>query len=475
MSNRTPFAPPVLALAAVFVAPNAAAAQTDDAKGLPGESWWHSSACHVVDLGRAGDLTVRLRVRRAASIADAEWLAFEFENHGTEPIVLVFPSYSTAADRCDPQTGAVLVSGSMASGNAFDLFQQAWSGLRAVPITIAPGLQRIAEHPTLYSAALLGLAPRDGYRIEARLHFSTEVAGHDKVATPTEGVRFEFDWVHPGEEGLAVARARLTELLAQPTQSVQRNYFASALLAIPEVGGVLSVDELLAAIERQAGALSVRDQLVRYLDARSPTDPKVLAYYRARLVPTDERVLDELARAPRIWDESFVEPIVTMFEASPRRQGKALSVLHAHGRPQRDPAIARRLSTALLTTDPLARPELDQVWSFGVRALGLTGDERMVALLRPFLDADARVVPKRSIGRAIPPAGSILEPARACDCALDAILTLLDGDAAGAYPAGARWGWSVPVNRHDDALLAIRDEMIRELKQRLDAKAGTRR
>lgn len=469
MSNRTPFAPPsVLALALVFGATNAAPAQTDDAKALPGESWWHAAACHVVDLGRAGDLSVRLRVRRTASIVDAEWLAFEFENHGTEPIVLGSPGYTTDADRCDPQTGAVLLSGSMASGNAFDLFPQAWSGSRVSPITIAPGLQRIAEHPSLLSAALLGLAPRDGYRIEARLRFGAHAAGHGTVASPPEGVPFAFDWVHPGDEGLAVARARLTELLAQPTQSVQRSFLASALLATPEVGGGLSVDDLLAAIERQAGPWNVRDHLVRFLDARFPTDPKVLAYYRARLVPADERVLDELARAPRIWDESFVEPIVQMFEASPRRQGKALSVLHEHGRPQRDPAIARRLSTALLTTDPLAGHQLDHTLTFGLRALGLTGDERMVALLRPFLDKNARAIPTGMPGRALPLAGSILEPMRACDFALDAILTLLDGESAGAYPARARWEGLVSLDRQDEALLEIRDEMIRALKERLD-------
>lgn len=465
----------LLALAVVFVAPTAAMAQATEPADARSASWWHALSCHVVELGRGGDLSVRLRVRRTASIADAEWLAFEFENDGTEPIVLEAPSYSIRGEQCHPQTGAVLLSGPMASGGAFDMFPQSWQESSVVPITIAPGLHRIAEHPTLYSAALLGLAPRDGCRVQARLHFATGISGHGRLATPPEGVRFAFDWAHPGEQGFAVARERLTELLAQPTTSVQRNYFASALLGIPEVGGVLSAEACLAAIDRQVGPWNVRDTLVSYLGSRSPTDPKVLAYYRQRLVPTDERVLDELARAPRIWDESFVEPIVKMYEADPRRQGRALSVLHDHGRPQRAPAIARRLSTALLTTDPLARSELDQIWSFGARAMGLTGDVAMIALLRPFLDKNARVIPMDCPGRAIPPDGSILEPMRACDCALDAILTLLDGDASIAYPPRARWRWSTSLERHDAALLEIRDEMIRGLKRRLDATAGTRR
>lgn len=264
-------------------------------------------------------------------------------------------------------------------------------------------------------------------------------------------------------------------MLAQPTKSVQRNYFASALLAIPEVVSALSVDDWLAAIERQEGPWNLRDTLVCYVDACFPTDPNVLAYYRQRLVPTDERVLDELGRAPRIWDESFVEPIVKMFEAVPRRHGRALFVLHDHGRPQRDPAIARRLSAALLTTDPLARSEPDQTRSFGARALGLTGDVAMIALLRPFLDKDARVIPKHILGRAIPSNGSILEPMRACDWALDAILTLLDGDPTIAYPERARWQRGVALDRHGEALLEIRDEMIGELRRRLDAESGKKR
>lgn len=129
----------------------------------------------------------------------------------------------------------------------------------------------------------------------------------------------------------------------------------------------------------------------------------------------------------------------------------------------------------MLTADPLARSELSQTWSFGARAMGLTGDVAMIALLRPFLDNAARVIPKDSPGRAIPPDGSILEPMRACDCALDAILTLLDGDATIAYPPRARWRWSASLDRHDEALLEIRDEMIRGLKRRLDATAGTKR
>lgn len=375
MTTRAMPAPRALSLAiAVAVAagttPARSTAQTGGGAERADTDW------SVVELGRTGDLSIRVRVQRKASIAETEWFVLEFENHGAGPITLHFPRYSAEALRFDPETDQLLLTSSLASGGGFDLFPHCWVGSHITPISIEPGVHRISEHPSLSSAVMLGLAPENGRRIQARMHMTMVVGGSGKFETPAEGVAFGFDWVRPDERGFAAACQQAARLLAQPIWRLHQVSYLQALLAIPEVARGLPVADLLAAIERQEGACNAREVLAQHLDARCPTDAQVLARYRTRLAAADVRVLDELYVTKRIWDDAFVEPLVKMFEADARRTGKVLWILHGHGRPQRDPAIARRLSAALLAVSLLSTREPDQIWCAEARALALTGDQR---------------------------------------------------------------------------------------------------
>ena len=52
----------------------------------PPEGPWRTA-----ELLRDGDLTVRLKVKRQATLADREWLIFEFDNAGRQPFACALP------------------------------------------------------------------------------------------------------------------------------------------------------------------------------------------------------------------------------------------------------------------------------------------------------------------------------------------------------------------------------------------------
>ena len=67
-------------------------------------------AWQVIEAGRSGELTVRFRVKRAASLADKDWIAIEFDNQGDEDIELESASYrftSTRRDRIGPRVSSL--------------------------------------------------------------------------------------------------------------------------------------------------------------------------------------------------------------------------------------------------------------------------------------------------------------------------------------------------------------------------------
>ncbi len=80
-----------------------------------------------------------------ASMDVENWLAIEFENQGNDPVKVEFGHY--AIERwCFSQSGRGQVSGGMASGS--------------LDFVLPQGKYTISEGPSDYSAAILGLPPR---------------------------------------------------------------------------------------------------------------------------------------------------------------------------------------------------------------------------------------------------------------------------------------------------------------------------
>jgi hypothetical protein len=457
----------MIVVSTVIVCPGLLGAADPPAAGRADEPW------QSVTLLRDGGLTVRLKCRREASLADTEWLALEFENAGPAPVHIRNLNYRLERVGFNARTGQRLHSGGLASGSDVALFPEVYRARPAVERVVAPGqTMRSAQQPSDYSAALLGLPPRDGLRVDVTAHVSVTFADRRTVETPAVGVPFTFLWGYPDDAGFRAMRERLKKLLATPEQSVYQVYIVQALLKVPEVSAAVTKDELLAALACRERVPWARRYIAGSLAQRFPQDAAARDYYRRRLRARDGAVVFEVA-APGLWHPEFVGPLVELFEAD-RTFSSALTVLHEHrGDWRADPKVTGSLAAAVRRHHPiLARPLAGlqpqdlQEWSAAAHELGMTSDGSVVAQLRPALDD------RRSwevISATVRPGTR----QRVCDAALEAILTALDDSRRTAF-ASAPEAFP-PLGGDNDKAFAARDRLIADLKKRLAAMDGEKK
>ena len=417
------------------------------------------------------DLTVRLKVLARPSLADTEWMALEFENKGKKPLTVQQASYWMRAEYRRRGTDQASGSGSLASGNTYDLFPHAWETVPVSRIVLQPGkTYRAVEQPSDYCAALLGLPPPGGWSVRGRVFISVTLPGKRQLQpTDAAGVPFAFDWLYPDDAGFKTLQARLARLLRAPQNRAYHTYILGAYLRIPQVARAATVDELVTALARRREPFEGRAEVAAYLAKHFGNDPAVAAYYRQGLRDADPVVLNDL-RHTALWDRSHVKPLVGLYESDPLKYHEALAVLHKYRDDWiEDRDIVLRLSAVVRRAYPvlgqdvrrLEKEGLDR-WEDAIMKLSMTGDRSTRILLLPALD-DKRAF--RSTQFLSLPQGHRVPPLRVCDVALDAALTLLDGSPDEAYRRAGR----MPVGRDnlDAAYAALRDGMIAALKRRL--------
>ncbi|MBP7746250.1 MAG: hypothetical protein KA383_08955 [Phycisphaerae bacterium] len=433
-----------------------------------------------IDLGSVGDVVLRLSVLPAASLVDEEWLGIEFENTSSVPARVENAYYHIERTSRDPQSRRIVSSGSLASGNTCDLFPEAWQTTPVAAVVIPAGSHRVIRQPSEYSSALLGLAPPGGLIVEARFHITLELTGDQRYTTPETGVAFTFEWQPVAASQFDLLRARLRRLLQEPRRDASQVYILQALLKVPDVSAALTARELLDSLAERDGGLNGRHALVAEIAQRYPRDPAVLAYYAAGVRAGDRRAAEDLAREPRIWDPTFLEPLLSWFEhASAPGLQTALAVLSAHRADwPADAHIPARLSRRLIAQSRVlskAATELDGddltiCWVADARDLAITHDPQVIPLLRPFLDRRERIVDLTRWGPPVTYPGPAL---RVCDVALEAILTLRGDDLAAAYARAGR-NTSIatqpatrPTDTFERTMDQIRDGMIVDLRSTL--------
>ncbi len=417
------------------------------------------------------DLTVRLKVLARASLADTEWMTLEFENKGERPLTVKNAYYWTRAEYSDLKTGQGTGSGSLASGNTFDLFPHAWATTPVSPIVLAPGkTHRVVEQPSDYSSALLGLPPPGGLSVRGRIFIAVDLGdGRNLRCTEAAGVPFAFDWTYPKDSGFKALQGRLARLLRSPQNRAHHTYILGAYLRIPQIARAVTADEMLTALARRRKPFEGRAEVVAYVAKHFAKEPAVIAYYRQRVKDGDLVVLTDLQYAA-LWARSHVKPLVGLYESDPTKYHQALSILHQYRNDWiKDSTIVRRLSAVVRRAYPALGQDVRHLkkeglehWADAIMRLTMTGDRSALVLLRPALDDKRTFRTTKNLSLAF---GVRVPPLRVCDVALEATLTLLDGSPDEAYRR-AGLGPMGPGNL--EAFYAnLRDAMIVALKKRL--------
>ena len=401
-----------------------------------GDSSDDSAAWQSVSIARQDQAELRLRVKREASLADEEWLAFEFVNHKRNRVIQFRSlSYCIDATHCDPTTGEPLSFGGLASGGSRDLVKV--GPVRT--ISDSPRVDRAAWHPSTYSAALLGLPPETGWLVKGELRVAIESNDRTKLRDMSKPCKFEFLWRYPSEDEFAKLAERLTQLLQNPVNRAPHAYILHTLLGIPRVAEHVSLDDLFSAMESRGNAFGGRNYIAEHLGTDYAKHPRVLQYFLKKLVEGDTSVVDDLWYAKNIWSDEYVDPIVVIFEET--RRYSILLLLETHGCPQAaDPELAKRLSRVLLPRGELPALHEDEIallrrekqiaryanLAYLLAQLGKTRDRTLVPQIARYLDNRHTVRDSKLFS-----AYGLWEqsPLRLCDAAMDAIHDILDGQS----------------------------------------------
>jgi hypothetical protein len=428
-----------------------------------------SGPWHLVEVGTRGDLSVRLKVRPRVSLADKDWMIIEFENRGDSDIELLNTSYRIESKRSDLKTGDPRSSGGLASGNEYDLFPHAWKTPCVAPRVVKPGIYRVIDHPSMYSSALLGLPPRDGWLVNATLSMRVEIKGDGVLSDSQDAHAFQFEWLYPDEAGFQRARARLKSLLTNPENMVQHAYLLHCLLSVPKISRVVGVPELLASLKNRDDPFAGREYVLEHLGNQYARDKIVVEHFRKRLEAGDVTATGDLRRAVHVWDPSYLDPLVTIFANDQRSWDNVLLTLERNGMPQKkDKQLASRLSAEMLKRYVIGKlpPGALRRHNSLRRSLPMLArsrDRTLIPKIAPHLDDSTRILDPRFLATA---GFGSLPPLRVCDAALEAIMTLLDEDVHVVYRQRVK-----PDGKGLDALETAfntaRDQMIDDLKARL--------
>jgi len=414
-------------------------------------------------LASHGKLTVNLRVRPEATLADEQWIAIEFVNRGGSPIVVEEARYTIDSSYVDFLRGDAPGRECLVGGNTGSLFPEAWEKSPPGPNLIPLGTYRVVEQPSSFASGQLGLAPKRGKRVKATIRLELVLDDGTKVTTKPQPTPFEFTWLRPDADGFERMRGRLKHLVANPQFRAYHSKIVGRLLRIDDVSRDLTLPEVLAGLEKYGGMITGRETLARFADRRFPNDPALVASLEERLRSRDRTVLHDLTHMPNTWDDKLLDPLLANSEADGANWRLVLKVLELHGSPQKsNAAIARRLSRAIVDSGALSDTSVNAVvkTTNALQTLGQTYDRAALKHVKPFLD-DKRPAPVESLARF----ATHVPAFRVCDEALEAALLLLDGDASPMYPQFENDGTQFEMVVEKTA--KKRDELIAKIKMRI--------
>jgi hypothetical protein len=302
------------------------------------------------------------------------------------------------------------------------------------------------------------------------------VDGRSVVSSTPKDVAIK--WIRPSSAGMARLQQQAVSFLKRLLAGEPYFLFSlrdynrrRTLISTPEIAEAITLDLALDVLKLTQLEGGSDHEIVHWvLLPRWRNDPRTIEFYRQALAARGPQTIPDLD-LHRFWDESFLEPVIRLIEATAHRKGeagenhreapeitlrRALSVMERHHASwQGDPTVAPRLSRAVLTFEPVPPPGEMSRWT---KLLALTRDRRMMQVLRPYLTNKTH---DRSAVTSSNMSGGVI-PMRFSELAANAICRLLGEPimfperqwapvGEGPYPEWDEW-----------------DKKIAELQRRLD-------
>jgi hypothetical protein len=394
-------------------------------------------------------LSASIKYMPEASLADENYMFFELDNHTDKALEVAQAWLGLPAIKINKQTQSSSFMTGMAGGVVY-------AG------KLPPGITKATQHGAFEAGlANLGLPPKEGFHVEITPRADVRLADGTTFLSHDSNRKFHFEFNDANATQVESMKSRFKELLAHPDDRFGSGYYLSALSQVPEVGDSVTRDELLSALKSRSW-VDGKGAIMTIVGRRFPNDPGVLAYFEDQLSRDDG---DAFFSFPReVWQNAvFVEPLVKRYEKNGKDSRELLQMRPAWIGNQQ---IVARLSSALLKRHPVLNQNVAELsvaelcdWQSAVDDAGIIGNTNFLKWLKPALD-DKRIVPD-CLSKYDSRPRAPWDP-RICDCALGAILMIVDGDSWSAFKKAGVPGW-----RTKEEDYAAHDRIITELKNRL--------
>lgn len=426
----------------------------------------------TVEEQHLGGISMRLKLKANPSLIDTRWISLEFENMTGEAIPVKDVAYHLVYRIYDKKGGKLLREAQLSSRSPAEIIDGAFES--PVPVVkLSPGKSQSSRFPSAFGASLLGLPDKTPLYVEATAEVAVELSKIKDLNFAWKDLHFSFSWTRPEPIEFSALYQRLLELLEQPEYAPFHHHDLYTLLAAPEVSAALTVDQLINALQKRSGKEDGRLAILYHLNERFAKDKKLLDHYTNLLRQQDLQAIADLAEAPEIWDDRFLEPLIQLYQqANTGIMFRVMDVLYSHQSFWiKKEGITKILSDLLLykyekiiyeTPENLSHQDLLE-WSSAVTMLGKTGNKEVIPLLCPFLQCRERV-----LAEAIQLDFKSMELPRAmrvCDNALEALLRLEEKDLFKVYKKA---GYAPPYENGEAEIIIdrIRDNLIKEAKRK---------
>lgn len=416
-------------------------------------------------------VSIELKILDAPNLSDTSWIALEFENHTDQPLMIEDAFYKIDCRVYESKSNKEVRTGCLTSRSPAEVLDQTFAG--PIPtVNLQPGKTVTTAYPSAFASALIGM-PADEYRIDANINLMIKFNVGKTFTFNWEDIEFDFYWKKSSAAELAIMKLRLNKLLERPEISPYQHHILYTLLSIDDISKDLSVDRLLMALQERSGKEDGRLAIIYFLNQKYNEDKELLTYYTEQLNQKNPQALTDLAEAPEIWDNRFLEPLIELYQSgNTGLMFRVMDVLYAHQKFWiKEEGISSILSDLILykyediiyeSPDRLSDENL-LIWGMAVSMLGKTGNREVIPLICPYLNNKSRILDGGIV--LDPESLDLPRPIRVCDNVLDALLRLQDKDLEKAY---RKAGFEPPYSYGEAEIVVtrIRDKMIKDLKKK---------
>lgn len=417
-----------------------------------------------IPLIESPELQIFLLLRPEATPSDDRFSGFALVNRTDKPLSLRDASYRIDdRETFHRETGQLISSGSLGSGNNYDLLHRDIVEPNTTQPRLPPGESLRLDYSSGHAMGALGILPEDseGHIVKAKVHLQIEL-NHRRISSPAEGVPIAFAWLPPDDAGITHLRQRLRQLVRGGDPASRYYSVLYALLHEPRIASVLTIDDLIVGLpahEQHARPLR------QYIDSHFPNDERLVEYTLKLIRQREWLRLREMSESTTLHDARLVPPLMQRLAEQQDLSGAAgpiAKLLSRHKDMMSKNTIGEfgRLvaeRSRHFNAHPPSRPLMN--WSMEAKLLALTGDASQVPRVVPYLEHREVVVDARFVS--VPNNGV---STRVCDVAYNVILDLLGRD-------GERFTIDIGGPKRDQAQEHVsRNERIKALKVELRQK-----